>query len=91
MEIRLLAVEVSYRKQAVFTRLTGLLARHFRAQGCDLAIISGTVRELRLYAHLGFSPIGPRVGSGDAIYQPMLLTLDAFKRRAGTLLSQGGG
>jgi len=91
VEIRLLAVEVSYRKQAVFTRLTGLLARHFRAQGCDLAIISGTVRELRLYAHLGFSPFGPRVGSGDAIYQPMVLTLDAFKRRAGTLLSQGGG
>lgn len=90
VEVRLLAVAPRYRKLAVFARLAGLLARHFRAQGCDLAIISGTLRELRLYRHLGFRPFGPRVGGGDAVYQPMALTLDAFQDHAMTLLAQGG-
>jgi hypothetical protein len=52
------------------------------AQGCDLAVISGTVRELKLYRHLGFAPFGERVGSEKASYQPMYLTLDAFTRHA---------
>lgn len=62
VEVRLLAVDRRYRKQSVFARLAGVLATHFRAQGCDLAIISGTVRELALYRHLGFQPFGPLVG-----------------------------
>lgn len=78
VEIRLLSVAPAYRKTTVFRELTSTLARHFMAQGCDLAVISGTVRELRLYRHLGFEQFGERVGSADASYQPMYLTLDAF-------------
>ena len=78
VEVRLLAVEHAYRKTSVFLGLMTTLSRHFRAQGCDLAVISGTVRELRLYRHLGFEPFGERVGAADATYQPMYLTLDAF-------------
>jgi GNAT superfamily N-acetyltransferase len=80
VEIRLLAVAREYRKTAVFRELVSLLSTYFLARGCDLAVISGTVRELRLYRHLGFEPFGAPVGTGEALYQPMFLTLDAFMR-----------
>lgn len=91
VEVRLLAVTPKHRKQAVFTRLAGVLARHFRAAECDLAIISGTLRQVPLYAHLGFEPFGQPVGSSDATYQPMCMTLHRFKSQARTLLIKAGG
>lgn len=90
VELRLLAVDPRYRKQSVFARLAGVLANHFRGQGCDLAIISGTVRELRLYRHLGFRPFGPLVGDENARFQPMYLTLDDYATRASHLELAGG-
>ena len=90
VEVRLLAVAPPYRKQAVFARLAGVLAVHFRSQGCDLAIISGTVREQRLYRHLGFRPFGPLVGDAKARYQPMFLTLENYAARAAHLEVAGG-
>ena len=78
VEIRLLAVIRPYRKTAAFTGLVAFLARHFMAQGCDLALISGTVRELELYGHMGFETFAQPVGSADASYQPMYLTLAAL-------------
>lgn len=81
VEVRLLAVRREWRKTAVFSRLLALLSRHFMAQGCDLALISGTVRELKLYRHLGFEPFAERVGTAAAMYQPMLLTLESFQKR----------
>jgi GNAT superfamily N-acetyltransferase len=83
VEVRLLAVRREWRKTRVFRELMTCLARHFIAQGCDLALISGTVRELKLYRHLGFEPFGGRVGTADAMYQPMSLTLDSFRRNSG--------
>lgn len=80
VEIRLLAVRPAYRNSRVFARLIVQLARHFRALGCDLAVISGTIRQLDLYEHMGFRSFGPRVGSADAPYQPMYLTLDSWRR-----------
>src|SRR5215468_2406358 len=82
IEVRLLSVEKEYRNGFVFSKLVGLLAQHFREQGYDLAIISGTVRQLRLYKHLGFQPFGPVVGSADAQFQPMYLTLETFLQMA---------
>lgn len=82
VEVRLLAVEPAYRKSDVFARLVALLAERFAGDGYDLALISGTLRQLRLYAHLGFTPFGPRVGTAEAPYQPMYLDLDAFHRLA---------
>lgn len=78
LEVRLLSVEKAYRNGFVFSRLVGLLAQHFKDLGFDLAIISGTVRQLKLYKHLGFIPFGPLVGVGDAQFQPMFLTLETF-------------
>jgi GNAT superfamily N-acetyltransferase len=79
VEIRLLAVEPAYRGTTVFHGLLVFLARHFQRIGCDLALISGTVRQLDLYRHLGFEPFGARVGSAEATYQPMFLTLAALE------------
>jgi aspartate aminotransferase-like enzyme len=78
LEVRLLSVEKQHRNGFVFSRLVGLLAHHFREQGYDLAVISGTVRQARLYKHLGFVPFGPTTGTGDAQFQPMYLTLESF-------------
>lgn len=91
VEIRLLSVIPRYRKKDVFVRLAGFLARHFCQQGCDLAIISGTLRQIKLYTHLGFHPFGPQVGSEDAPYQPMALTLESFAIHADALVVKGGG
>lgn len=80
-EIRLLAVPREYRKGTVFRGLIQLAAQHGLRQGYDLAVISGTVRQLKLYGHLGFKPFGPRVGSEDAPFQPMSLTLEDVRQR----------
>ena len=84
-EIRLLAVEKRYRKTGVFAGLVARLVQVARARGYDLALISGTVRQLKLYRHLGFEPFGPLVGPAEAQYQPMMLTLERFERCTGSL------
>jgi aspartate aminotransferase-like enzyme len=73
-EIRLLAVEREYRSGPVFLGLIREVYRHCLSQDYDIAVISATVRQLRLYRHLGFVPFGPLVGSAEARFQPMLLT-----------------
>jgi len=82
VEVRLLAIEVAYRKSSVFAQLTQMLATHFAAQGYDLALISGTLRQSRLYQHMGFKAFGPQVGTKDAPYQPMYLDLVAYANLA---------
>ena len=81
-EIRLLAIDKSFRGSRGGQILSGLLAllwQHGVERGYDLAIISGTMRQLRLYQHLGFVPFGPVVGTGDAQFQPMYVTLETFE------------
>lgn len=82
IEVRLMAVESAYRKTSVFVALFEFTTRKCLADGYDLAVISGTTRELKLYRHLGFAPFGPLVGTPGAQYQPMFLTLDAYNRTA---------
>src|SRR5208283_2404362 len=84
-EIRLLAIEKKFRGARGGQVLQGILAllwQHGVEKGYDLAIISGTTRQQRLYSHLGFVPFGPVVGSGDAQFQPMYVTLETFEMTA---------
>src|ERR1035441_2088492 len=60
-EIRLLAVEKQFRGARVLQGILALLWQHGLKQGYDLAIISGTTRQFKLYRHLGFAPFGPLV------------------------------
>jgi aspartate aminotransferase-like enzyme len=81
-EIRLLAIEKSFRGGRGGQVLSGILAllwQHGVEKNYDLAVISGTTRQSKLYQHLGFVPFGPLVGSGDAQFQPMYVTLETFE------------
>ena len=90
-EVRLLAVEREYRTGVVFRGLARCLARYCRTKGYDLALISGTERQLQLYAHLGCVPFGPRVGEPGAQFQPMYLTLESFQEAGRTIAGHPRG
>jgi aspartate aminotransferase-like enzyme len=81
-EIRLLAIEKKFRGAQALQGILALLWQHGIEKGYDLAIISGTTRQIRLYQHLGFVPFGPGVGSGEAQFQPMYVTLETFESSA---------
>lgn len=74
-EFRLLALEPDYRKPGLFARLLRFAAGEGVKRGYNLAVASGTVRQTRLYARMGFVPFAEPVGSAEARYQPMYLTL----------------
>ena len=78
IEARLLAVVPAFRKTAVFAEFFGHIVRQCLDDGYDLAVLSGTTRQLKLYRHLGCTPFGPLVGSAGALYQPMYVTCEAF-------------
>lgn len=77
-EIRLLSVEKEVRGGRVLVGLMNMLLEYCNEQGYDLAVISGTVRQLKLYQHLGFVPFGPLVGNPEALFQPMYLTRESI-------------
>jgi len=81
-EIRLLAIEKKFRGARSGWVLAGILAllwRHSVMSGYDLAIISGTTRQMKLYRHLGIIRFGPCVGTSEAPFQPMYLTMESFE------------
>jgi aspartate aminotransferase-like enzyme/GNAT superfamily N-acetyltransferase len=82
VEVRLLAIRPEFRKTALFVALFEHAVQQCLEDGFDLAVISGTTRQLKLYQHLGFVPFGPLVGTPEAPYQPMYLTCEAFGRTA---------
>jgi aspartate aminotransferase-like enzyme/GNAT superfamily N-acetyltransferase len=77
-ELRLLAVRPEYRHRRLLRDLMAFAARRCIEVGHDLAVISGTTRQLELYRRIGFEPFGPMVGAEGARYQPMYLTLEKF-------------
>ncbi|MFS0863750.1 aminotransferase class V-fold PLP-dependent enzyme [Fredinandcohnia sp. 179-A 10B2 NHS] len=87
-EIRLLAVEKEYRNNGrVFFGLAQLMSNYCLNEGYDLALISGTTRQEKLYSQMGFKPFGPLLGSVDAAFQPMYLTKQTFNESlAGRIL-----
>jgi GNAT superfamily N-acetyltransferase len=84
-EIRLLAVEPDKRSTKIFGGLILFAARYCDEQAYDLAVMSGTTRQAGLYKHLGFTAFGPLVGGGDTFFQPMFITLDAYKKLKASL------
>jgi aspartate aminotransferase-like enzyme/predicted N-acetyltransferase YhbS len=86
-ELRLLSVLPSHRNGHVFQGLLKLLHEYGRKRRYNLAVISGTLRQQKLYKHLGFVPFGPLVGSAEAQFQPMYLTIEEFEENARPILS----
>jgi hypothetical protein len=75
-EVRLLMIEPRYRQGRVFGELLVRAARWGRSQGYDLALISATVHQTKLYRHLGFVAFGPPIGTARAPFQAMYVTWD---------------
>jgi hypothetical protein len=75
-EIRLLSVMKHYRNSKVFYGLIKLLSGYCMEKGFDIAIISGTDRQQKLYSHLGFKVFADPVGTPEALYYPMYLTIE---------------
>ena len=59
--------------------LTQALVRYCLKAGYDAALISGTVREQKLYGQLGFLPFAQLTGTEEAAFQPMYLTKETFE------------
>lgn len=83
-EIRLLTVVAPYRNTLVFTGLIKRAMQLCMQKNYDLAVISGTVRQLKLYKHLGFVSFAHLVGKPQALYQPMYITLQGAQRLVNT-------
>ncbi len=75
VEIRLLSISPEERKTRVAYRLFQFLCSKLIQLEIDAAVISGTTRQLRLYSQIGFIPFGPMVGTAEALFQPMYITL----------------
>jgi N-acyl-L-homoserine lactone synthetase len=88
VEIRLLAIRRQRRKGKILLGLLRMIAEQGREKGYNLAIISGTTRQLRMYRNIGFEPFGPLVGTADAPYQPMRVTLESFREHIGRLVEE---
>lgn len=78
-EVRLLAVEKEHRTGAVLPGILSAFHQYAMAERFDCAVISATTRQLRLYGQLGFEPFGPLVGTAEASFQPMIVTLERFR------------
>ncbi|MCA1058974.1 aminotransferase class V-fold PLP-dependent enzyme [Rossellomorea aquimaris] len=78
-EIRLLSVKETYRSTRVFYQLCEVLLSHCLEKGYTMALISGTVRQLKLYKRMGFRPFAKLVGKDAARFQPMYLTRESFE------------
>ncbi len=79
-EIRLLSISKSRRSRLVLQGLFRKLAKYCEESGYDLALISATVTQLKLYKKLGFMEFGSLVGSNGAMFQPMYLTPDSYSK-----------
>jgi aspartate aminotransferase-like enzyme len=86
-EIRLLAVKKEHRSGRVFLGLAQFLSKYGLRKGYDATVISGTVRQLKLYNQMGFKPFAGVTGTDEAQFQPMYLTKQTFEESlAGRIL-----
>ena len=82
VEIRLLAIDSAHRTGRAFFGLMQALVNWCLKAGHDAAVISGTVRELKLYTRMGFVPFAEPVGTEEAMYIPMIIVHDTFEQGA---------
>ncbi len=55
-EVRLMAVKKEFRNGRVFLGMAQFLIKYCLKKGYDVAVISGTTRQLKLYGQMGFRP-----------------------------------
>lgn len=77
-EIRLLSVRSERRNGLILQGLLSHVARYCADKGYQMALISGSTRQLSLYKKLGFEPFGPLTGTPEASFQPMYRRVDGI-------------
>lgn len=87
-EVRLLYVRPPHRNGPLCAQLIGALVHEGRQRGYDIAVISGIMKQQRLYQHLGFAPIGPLVGTPPVLFQPMMVRMEDLQDRCGKILAR---
>ncbi|MDA0987015.1 MAG: aminotransferase class V-fold PLP-dependent enzyme [Bacteroidetes bacterium] len=78
-EFRLLAINKELRNGRVLFGLFQFMNKYCLKMGYDIAVISGTVRQLKLYKQLGFKPFAQLTGTDGVMFQPMYLTKQTFE------------
>lgn len=73
-EVRLLAIRQEHRTGRVFFRLAQALINYLFERHYTACVISGTVRQEKLYKRMGFEQFADAVGTEEARYLPMVLT-----------------
>ena len=87
VEIRLLVVDPAHRRGRAFFGLMQALVNWCMKAGHDVAVISGTTREQKLYGQIGFQPFAEPVGTEEAKYIPMVIRLADYERSTAKRLS----
>ena len=72
LEVRLLAIEPRERNNTLFFGLIWTLYAYAQKNGYTHLFISGVEKRQKLYERLGFVPLGPAVGCGEAAFVPMV-------------------
>jgi len=80
-EIRLLAVKQKYRLTRVAVLMFQSLMRLLLDNGIDLAVISGTTRQLCMYEKIGFKSFHGLVGKPGAYYLPMFISPSSLRQK----------
>lgn len=78
VEVRLLTVRPEHRNSRTFLGLMRFMMNHLDETGHDIAYISGTTREEKLYRRFGFRTFAPAVGNAGAMFLPMRLTREDY-------------
>ncbi len=76
LEVRLLAIEQDERHGPVLVGLTYVMNFFARSHGYTHYLISAVTQQLTLYQHLGFEALGPAQGKPEAMFVPMIATLE---------------
>lgn len=79
-EVRLLSVKKEYRHTTVFPRLIQFIYQYGKPKGYKWILISGTERQVLLYKKMGFEVFGNAVGTNEALYYPMYMSVEKFEQ-----------
>jgi predicted N-acetyltransferase YhbS len=87
VEVRLLAVQKSVRGGKILHQMLRAIVEWDKGKGFDIAIISGTTRQQKLYKRMGFVPFHPAIGTEEASFVPMVLIAKQFLEQQKHLVS----
>ena len=79
-EVRLLAVKPNKRNGKIFLLLLQAICEYGYAKHIDMAVISGTFLQLDLYHRIGFIDFASPVGTAQAKYQPMYISMSQLEK-----------